>query len=459
MKKIILIVLGILVAAGLVTFMVVKQQSGYTKVMAAKLTRQDLSTIVSGTGQIKPKTFAVLGATAMGRITHLYVKEGDHVKKGQVVAEVENVAQEAQVSGQQATISSYKTDIASYVAAEKTAQANVEHAQADLEQKKLDWDRAQALYKAGILAKQDYDAKKAAYDLDVASLAQAVAGVNQAKANTASAQGHLKTQEATLRSYQNALDLTEATAPFDGIVTDEPVREGETVVQGIQNTNGSTFMTIADMSVVTAEVKVDETDIVNVRLGQPADVTVDAVPNKIFKGHVTEVGDQALLRSTGVATSQSTTGTEEAKDFKVVVTLDNPNDELRPGLSTTAKIMTAHKSDVLALPIQALTIKPQDIKAGKSGNVEAATSDSFGNQAPDQQGVFVLRKDDHGKLRVHFVPVKTGITGATDIEVISGLKEGDQIVTGPYKTLRGLKDNALVKIDTSAPPVLNTSGS
>ena len=125
MKKILLIVLAILVAAGLVTFMVIKQQSGYTKVLTAKITRQDLSTIVSGTGQIKPKTYAVLGATAMGRITHLYVKEGDRVKKGQIVAEVENIAQEAQVAGQQAAIAAAKTDIAGYIAAEKTAQANL----------------------------------------------------------------------------------------------------------------------------------------------------------------------------------------------------------------------------------------------------------------------------------------------------------------------------------------------
>ena len=370
------------------------------------------------------------------------------------------MGQEAQVRGQEAAISAAKTDIASYIAAEKTAQANVEHAQADLEQKKLDWDRAQGLYKAGILAKQDYDAKKAAYDLDVASVAQAVAQVNQAKANTDSARGHLGTQQATLRSYQNALSLTEATAPFDGVVTDEPVREGETVVPGIQNSNGSTFMTVADMSVVTAEVKVDETDIVNVKVGQPADVTVDAIPNKIFKGHVTLVGDQALLRSTGVATSQSTTGTEEAKDFKVVVTLDNPTVELRPGLSTTARIMTAHKDGVLALPIQALTIKPEEPVKGANGNVEAATnSNSFGIQKDDQQGVFVLRKDKNGRLRVHFVPVTTGITGATDIEVLSGLQQGDEIVTGPYKTLRGLKDNALVKRDTSKPLNLATDKS
>ena len=141
------------------------------------------------------------------------------------------------------------------------------------------------------------------------------------------------------------LNKTIAIAPFDGIVTNEPVREGETVVEGIQNTEGSTLMTLADMSIITAEVKVDETDIVNIQLGQPAEVTVDALPNKVFKGHVTLVGDQALLRSTGVATSQSTTGTEEAKDFKVVVTLDDPSNELRPGLSCTAKITTAHKNE------------------------------------------------------------------------------------------------------------------
>ena len=146
MKKILLIILAVLVAAGLVAFMVIKQQSGYTKVLTAKIARQDLTTVVSGTGQIKPKTYVNLGATAMGRITHLYVKEGDTVKKGEIVATVENVQQEANVDGQQATIAAAKTDIASYIAAEKTAEANVEHAKADLEQKKLDWERAQGLY-------------------------------------------------------------------------------------------------------------------------------------------------------------------------------------------------------------------------------------------------------------------------------------------------------------------------
>ena len=181
MKKILLIILAAVAVVTLIILFIWRQQAGYTKVFTAKVVRQDLISVVSGTGQIKPKTYANLGATAMGRITHLYVKEGDMVKKGQVVASIENVQQEATVAGQEANIASFKTDIAAYIAAEKTAEANVGHAQADLEQKQLDWTRAQALYKAGILAKQDYDAKKAAYDLDVASLAQAVAGVTKPK--------------------------------------------------------------------------------------------------------------------------------------------------------------------------------------------------------------------------------------------------------------------------------------
>jgi HlyD family secretion protein len=464
MKKVVFIILAILVAAGLVTFMVIKQQSGYTKVLTAKVVREDLSTVVSGTGQIKPKTYVNVGATSFGRITHFYVKEGERVKQGQTVATIENVQQEANVAGQQAAIAAARTDIASYIAAEKTAEANLAHAQADLEQKKLDWDRAQALYKDGIMAKQDYDAKKAAYDLDVASVAQAVAGVNQAKANTDSARGHLQTQVATLRYNQDLLDKTIATAPFDGIVTNLPMREGETVVTGIQNAEGSTLMTLADMSIITAEVKVDETDIVNVQLNQPVDVTVDALPGKTFKGHVTLVGDQALLRSTGVATSQSTTGTEEAKDFKVVVTLDGSSAELsdlRPGLSCTAKITTAHKNSVLSLPIQALTMHDPAMDNVKgTGGVQAASTNTASNTKPNPvQGVFVAQKDSSGRLRAKFIPVTTGITGATDIEVVSGLDAGQEVVTGPYMTLRDMKNNALLKRDTAKPVTASSGGS
>ena len=451
MKKVLLIIAAVLVVAGIVTFMVLKAQSGYTKVLTGKVVRQDLATVVSGTGQIKPKTYVNVGATSFGRITHLMVKEGEHVTKGQILAKVENVQPEANVDAQKAAIASATTDVSSFIAAENTASANIEHAKADLEQKKLDWDRAKSLYQQQLISKQDFDAKQAAYDLAVATLTQSNAALAQAKAQTASARAKVTNNQAVLRSNEDALDKTVSVAPFNGIVTNLPVREGETVVVGIQNAEGSTLMTLADMSVITAEVKVDETDIVNIQIGQPADVTVDALPGRTFKGHVTLVGDQAILRSTGIATSQSTTGTEEAKDFKVVVTLDQPDDALRPGLSTTAKITTAHKPNVLTIPIQALTNHVPE-KLDATGKVIPEAAPAPGAKPPVPiQGVFIVEEKSGKKPRAMFVPVTTGITGATDIEVLTGLTEGQEIITGPFKTLRTLKGGALIKRDDTKP--------
>src|ERR1700678_2375263 len=379
-KKIIVIVVVVLVLAGIVTATIIHGQSSVTKVATGKGVRQELTSVVNGTGQSKPKTYVNIGATAFGRITHLYVKEGDHVKAGATLATVESVQPQATVEAQQATIAAANTDITSFLAAEKTAEANIAQGKADLEQKQLDYNRSQALYNDKLIAKQDYDAKKAAYDMSAATLAQRQAALAQAVAQTESQRGHMNQAVASQRANYDALDKTVSRAPFDGLVTNVPVREGETVVLGIQNAEGSTLMTLADMSVITAEVKVDETDIVNVSLNQSVDVTVDALPGRVFKGHVTEVGDQALLRTTGVATSQSTTGTEEAKDFKVVVTLDQTSDELRPGLSATAKITTAQKPNALTIPIQALVQRDPVVEkalaanAGKASVVSASTS-------------------------------------------------------------------------------------
>jgi HlyD family secretion protein len=221
-------------------------------------------------------------------------------------------------------------------------------------------------------------------------------------------------------------------------------------------------MTISDMSVVTSEVMVDETDIVSVKLGEDAEVTIDAIPGKFFKGKVTEVGTQAVLRSSGLASTQSTTGNQEAKDFKVVVTLQNPPEGLRPGLSSTAKITTAQRKNVVTVPIQALaqrTKKDLEEAARENGQnsvtlaagrpVPSASNDSTGSTSaleknPEVQGVFVVRNK-----RAQFVPVSTGITGVTDIEIVNGLQEGDQIISGSYKTLRTLKPDARVKVDNS----------
>jgi HlyD family secretion protein len=457
-KKIIVIVAVVLVLAGIVVASILRGQANVTKVATGKVVRQDLTSIVNGTGQIKPKTYVNIGATAFGRITHLYVKEGDRVKAGTVLAKVESVQPEATVAAQDATIAASRTDITSFIAAEKTAEANIAQGKADLEQKKLDFSRAQSLYDEKLIAKQDFDAKQAAYDMAVATLAQRQAALAQARAQTDSQRGHSNQAVASQRANYDALDKTISRAPFDGLVTNVPVREGETVVLGIQNAEGSTLMTLADMSVITAEVKVDETDIVNVSLNQTAEVTVDALPGRVFKGHVTEVGDQALLRTTGIATSQSTTGTEEAKDFKVVVTLDpTPGinlDELRPGLSTTAKITTARRPNALTIPIQALVQrdvaaeKVLAANAGKPAAGVAATPAGAATKSQLVQGVYLLRTD-HKKLRAEFVPVTTGVTGATDIEVLGGLKEGDQIVTGRYRILRALKSGTAVKVDNA----------
>jgi HlyD family secretion protein len=456
-KKIVAVVAVLLVLGVGAAVFVARSQANLIKVTTGSASREDLISVVNGTGQIKPKTYVNIGATAFGRITSLNVKEGDHVKKGTVLATVESVQPTATVAAQAATIVSSKTDVNSFAAAEQTAKANILQGQADLEQKKLDYGRARQLYDEKLIAKQDFDAKQAAYDMAAATLAQRQAALAQAEAQTVSQKAKVNQAVASQRSNYDALDKTISRAPFDGLVTNVPVREGETMVVGIQNAEGSTLMTLADMSVITAEVKVDETDIVNVRLGQAADVTVDALPGHIYKGHVTEVGDQALLRTTGVATSQSTTGTEEAKDFKVVVTIDPVDgktpDELRPGLSTTARIVTAHKTDILTIPIQALVQRDpvaEKALADNAGKASPATAQSAGKSKPVlTQGVYVLHAEQK-KQRAVFVPVGTGITGATDIEVLSGLAPGDTIVTGRYKVLRSLKSGVIVKPDNAA---------
>ncbi|MGI4755801.1 MAG: efflux RND transporter periplasmic adaptor subunit [Janthinobacterium lividum] len=458
-KKVLLIVAGVLLVAAIIGGVVYRSRANVVAVTTARVTREDLTSIVTGTGQIKPKTYVNIGATAFGRITHLYAKEGDHVKAGQVLATLESVQPSATVAAQAANISSSRTDVNSFTAAEKTAEANLAQAKADLQQKRFDIDRYQKLYDAKLVSKQDYDSRKAAFDVSEATVQQRDAALAQTKAQTASARGKVDQAVASQRANFDALDKTVSRAPYDGLVTNVPVREGETMVTGIQNAQGSTLMTVADMSVITAEVKVDETDVVNVKLNQTADIVVDALPGKVFKGHVTEVGDQALLRTTGIATSQSTTGTEEAKDFKVVITLDQVsgqnNDDLRPGLSTTAKIRTAQVNNAVILPLAALVSRDPAVESARAKN-HGKDAEVSASQAPAArerdakkiQGVYVLRSED-GKLRAFFQKVQTGITGSTDIQVTEGLKPGDEVVTGKYKTLRTLASGTAVKRDTS----------
>jgi HlyD family secretion protein len=447
-KKVLIGLGGALFLLVVISFAVYESRKNVVTVQTGKVQVQNLAAVVSGSGEIKPKTYVNVSANAFGKIVKLYVHEGDRVKKGQLLAQLENVQSSADVSATQAALASAKTDELASGAALKTAMANLNRNQADAERAKLDYERAQGLYKDALIAKADYDARKATWQSADAAVAQAKAQVAQAEAQQDSARGHIKESAANLRRVSDVLDKTYYYAPYDGLVTNLPVREGETVVIGIQNAPGSTLMTIANMSVITAEVKVDETDIVNVKIDQPAEVTIDAIPNQTFKGEVSEIGNNAVVRSTGVSTSQQTIASQEAKDFKVVVTLTDPPANLRPGLSTTAKITTATRSAVLSIPIQALTVRlASELKAPASKDaVEAAAPPTNGDDKKEIQGVFVIRN-----RKALFVPVETGISGTSDIEVLKGLQKGDEIVTGTYKVLRTMRNGSSIKVDNSAP--------
>ncbi len=461
--KIVLIILLVLLISGGVFASIKLNERGIVTVQTGRVTRGDITAVVTASGEIKPKNYINLGANAMGPLTEIYVKEGDHVRKGQVLAKIEATQAGADVAAQKAAIN---TSLADSAAAEdniralhdgvETAQAGLDRANAEMQRTKVNKDRADELFKDKLIAKQDYDKTQAEYDTAIAGVYEARTKIAQAKSQEAqakqqliSAQRRVTQAQATLTRYADVFDKYSVIAPLDGIVTNLPVRVGETVVPGIQSSSASTVMTVADMSLITAEVKVDETDIVNVKLGQTADVTIDAIPNKTFKGHVVEIGDTAILRSTGVAASQSAVSSQEAKDFKVVIALDNPPEEIRPGLSCTGKIVTATRQKALTIPIQALTVRQKgDLKPQTKGGQTVAQANTTDDKANKEeiQGVFVVRDG-----KAVFQKVDTGITGATDIEVLSGLKDDDQIITGSYKTIRTLRNEAKVKIDNKAP--------
>jgi HlyD family secretion protein len=456
-QKVAIGVAVVVVGAGIVLYSVNQANKGVITVQTARVGKQDsLVSLVTASGEIKPTTYTNVQAQGFGRITDILVKEGDPIKKGDRLLLQENVQASADVQAQSAAMNSSESGILAADASYKSAQSDLLLQKANLEKAKLDYERGQGLYKDGLIPKQDFDQRKTAYDAAAASVDSAAARVLQLKAQVEQSRAQLSQNKAVLTRTRDILSKTTYVSPINGIVSYLPVRLGEYVVPGIQNSNGSFLMTLSDMSIVTAEVKVDETDIVNVRMGQDADVTIDAVPGKTFHGKVTEIGSQAVLRSSGLATTQSTTSTQEAKDFKVVVTLDSPPANLRPGLSTTAKIKTAEKKSVIAIPIQALAVRTRkdldDAKKNPNGSssgsaLAASLPSSSGDPKKEEiQGVFLI----NGK-KAFFKPVKTGISGITDIEITDGLQPGDEIVVGSYKALRTLKPEAPIKVDNSAP--------
>src|SRR6266478_380604 len=385
------------VLGGVVLFSVKQANKGVVTVQTAKIAPQEtLVSQVTASGEIKPTTYTNVTAQGFGRITEILIKEGDHVKKGDRLLLQENIQASADVQAQAASINSAESGVAAAEASYRAAQADLLMQQANLEKAKLDWERGQGLFKDGLIAKQDFDQRKTGYDAAVAQVDSSRARVLSLKATLDQMRSQVAQGRAVLVHTQDILHKTVYTSPINGIVSYLPERVGDYVVPGIQNSNGSFLMTLSDMSIVTA-------------------------------------------------------------DFKVVVTISNPPENVRPGLSTTAKIKTAEKKNVLAIPIQALAVRTRKDLEEAAKNAKKSSSSSVTLAAPpppapgdpkkdEVQGVFVV----NGKKAI-FRPVETGITGVTDIEVTKGLQQGDEIVVGSYKALRTLKPESNVKIDNSAP--------
>lgn len=456
-KKVAIGIGAVAVLGTIVLVSVYEVNKGVVTVQTADVVRQDLTSLVTASGEIRPKNYTNVLGEGFGRITDIAVKEGQHVHVGDVLLHIDSIQPAADVRAQQAQLEGAQAAAQASTAGYQAAVATLAQRESDMQKAKLDWQRSQSLYQEELISKSDFDTAKATYDSATAALKAAQATLNQMRDSSQQSAVMVQQARAILAHQQDILRKTTYRAPINGIVSLIAVRVGENVVPGIQNATGSFLMTISDMSVVTAEVMVDETDITNLRNGQTADVSVDAMPGKTFQGIVTEVGDLAILRQSGqAATQQTTANTQEARDFKVVVRLTDPPPELRPGLSCTAKIQTAHRSDVLTIPIQAVAVRTQEElnqAAHPGSNVTlAATSAELNAEKKEIQGVFVIRAN-----KAVFVPVKTGITGTTNIEVTDGLKAGDQIVIGSYQVLRTLKPGAAVKIDNSLTKVEGSS--
>ena len=414
-------VAAVAVLGGIIAFSATKESRSRIPVQMGKVGRQDLTSIVSASGEIKPRKFVNVSANVSGRITEITVVEGDSVRRGQVLARIDSTRFAAGNEQSEAAVLAARADLA--------------RMRADLEVTRLAFERSQAMHEEKLISDQQFD--------------QAEAELKMKRAAAEATERRVRQQEAILASTRDDLEKTVVVSPMDGVVTSLVKEEGETVI-GAQSFSPTVIMTVGDVSEFEVEVLVDETDIRYLALGQGAQVRVDALEGMRIEGQVTEIGSSAIPRgSTGAVTGQTTSATaSQAKDFKVTVTLQDPPAALRSGLNATAEITTDRKEKVLAIPIQAVVVRQLD-KEGQvmdTGALQAAEGEPGGGAArqkgEEKEGVFVVKGGE-----VAFTPVKTGIIGETEIEIMEGLLEGDEIVTGSYKTLRTLKDKAKIKAD------------
>ncbi|HEX5084322.1 MAG TPA: efflux RND transporter periplasmic adaptor subunit [Blastocatellia bacterium] len=471
-NKKILIGAGAVVVIGVIIGVSISRRSELPEVQTAKVAKRPvLEAKVTANGEVRPPQFISLQSEVTGRVTDVFVKEGDLVKKGTPLLKVDPTqlqsqtdvqkaglaAQQAEVQNQLSTLSTAENAINTARASLITFQADLERSNVERNNAEIELKRASSLLEDGIGTRQNFDSAKMRFDSATASVNAAKARVaqaevqikdaeirvNQAKTGIAAAKAREAQQRANLAQQTDLLSKTTQYSTIDGVVGGPIVQVG---TFALANFSSTTLMLIVDMSTINVEVNVDETDISFVKLDQKAKVKVDALGEAEIEGQVIEIAQTAKTRTGQTIAQTATSGSQEAKDFKVTIRLVNMTEEvrnrLRPGMSATAVISTNRVENAIAIPLQALVERdPDQIKTGPAATPAPAAAQ---NQNPKDKkpvkGVFVIQND-----KTVFAPVETGITGENDIEIKSGLSEGQEIVTGPYRQLRTLKVDQAIK--------------
>ena len=397
-----------------------KKKNAATEVRLEQVARRDLVSAVTASGRIEAQSKVDVSADITGRIIRIGVKEGDLVTKGQFLIQIDPAQYQANVARSQGLVAS--------------AQAGLVQARANRDQAERALARSQELAKAGsnLIAPEALEQAQTAYEVSDANWRASQAQLDQARAG--------------LREAQDQLSKTRLIAPMSGRVVRLAVEEGEVAVPGTFSRETGLLLTIADLSVILANVKVDETDVVRLSRGDSVEVTIDAFPDTTFIGRVTKISNSAQL----TATQTNAGSTDQAVDFEVEVTLDNPPTDVRPDLSCTSRIVTDTRVKTLSVPIIALTVRDNEAvpNENKPATVTPASrrDTAGGARKKDTEGVFVVNNGI-----ATFRPVKVGIAGDEFFEIIEGVREGETIVSGTYQAIRDLKDGTKVKATTEAP--------
>lgn len=430
-RRTLLLAIFVLAGAALAAGTYWLRQEPAVRVTAEEVRVRDLEAVVSASGKIRPKRQVNISASQMGRVTRLAVVEGQRVTTGQFLLEIDPRSLEGQLRRGEAGVAVARSGLEQARTAVEQARGNVDLARQNLVRQEQLWD-------LGLTPRESLE--RAQHELAVRETEYA-----QRQQEIQTREEQIRQEEASLATTQYNLTQVIISSPMDGIVTRRNIEEGETAVVGTMNNAGTVLLTIADMSVLETEVEVDETDIPSVAIGQPARITIDAVPNRVFRGRVTEIGNSPVQAA-------QNTGGRQATSFKVVVTLDEQVPDVRPGFTATADITTATRSAAVAVPIQALTVREVLVDAAggivreaapRRGGVEptvaASTEPPPGHERRETEGVFVLRDG-----RAVFTPIRIGIAGERYFEVIEGLEPGDEVLTGPFASVRELSDDTPV---------------